>query len=63
MIFRNGHMIVVDDDNQGGAGLRGGVQPFISFAAAQRAVSDHGNDIVRLSFQIPRLGKSAGEAD
>ena len=55
MIFRNGHIIVIDNNNKVGVHFAGKVQTFQCLAAAERAVTDHRKEIV---FTFTRIGIS-----
>ena len=51
-ITGNGHLVVVEDDDEIGPERTGIVQRLIRFAAGKRAVSDHGNDFIVFPFEI-----------
>ncbi len=63
MILGNGHLVVVENDDQVRALLRRIVQTLQCLAAAERTVAENGNDILMRPFQIARLGKTTGKAD
>ena len=63
VILGNGHLVVIDHDNQVRSHFTGIAQTFICLSAAQRAVADHGDDVFGIPFQIPGLGKTAGQAN
>ena len=54
-IFRNGHVVVVQNDDEIGFQPCCVVQRLIGHSTGQGAVSDHGNHRVVLSLQVPGL--------
>ena len=63
VIFCDGHIIVIDDNNQIAVQLCCKIQTFKRFAAAQRAISDNRNDILAAAEQISALCQTASQAD
>ena len=63
VIFRNGHIIVIDNNNKVGVHFAGKVQTFQCLAAAEGAVTDHRNDIAGSAVQIPCLCQTACKAN
>ena len=57
----NGHVVVVEYDQQVGLLARSGVvQPFERQAAGHRAVADHGHNLPLFAAQLGRLGHAEG---
>ena len=46
VIFRDRHLIIIDHDNQIAAQLRCKIQPLQRLPSTERAVADHGDDIL-----------------
>ncbi len=63
MILGNGHLVIVDNDDEVRAQFGTYIQSFESFTATQRAIANDGNHIARLSLQVTRLGKPACQTD
>ena len=59
-IFRDGHSVVVENDQNGLAALASIGQPLIGQAAGQRAVAKQGSHMVILPFQRSRPGHTQG---
>ena len=63
VIFCDGHVIVIDDNNQIAVQLCRKIQTFERFAAAQRTISDNRNNVLAAAEQISALCQTAGQAD
>ena len=63
MILGNGHLVIVDNDDEVRAQFGTYIQSFEGFTSTQRAIADDGNHITRLPLQVTRLGKSACQTD
>ena len=63
VVFGDGHLVVVDHDDEVRVQFSCVVQSLESFAAAQRTVSDDSNDIAFFAFQVTAFGQSSGQAD
>ncbi len=64
MVLRDGHLVVVDDDDEVAVELGSRyAQSLKGFASAQRAVADHRYDILLSSCQVTSFDKSTGKAD
>ena len=55
-IFRDGHFVVIENNNEIGLELRRVVQRLIRHAAGKRTVPDHGDNAVGIPAQVPRPG-------
>ena len=53
---RNRHLVVIENNDQTRVHRAGVVHRLVGHAGRHRAVSDDGNNVVRLSSQIPRHG-------
>ena len=62
-IFRNGHVVVVQDDDEIGLQPGGVVQRLIGHPAGQGAVPDHGNHRIILSLQVSGLHQAEPGGD
>ena len=63
VVFGDGHLVVVDHDDEVRVQFSCVVQSLESFSAAQRTVSDDSNDIAFFAFQVTAFGQSSGQAD
>ena len=63
MILRDGHIVVVDEDNQVAVQLCHIVERFERFAAAERSVTDDSNHVAVLALEVAALGQTAGQTD
>ena len=64
VVLRYRHLVVVDDDDEVAVKLRPcHAQSLKGFAAAQRSVADHSDDILLSTCQVTSFDKSAGKAD
>ncbi len=63
MGFGDGHLVVVEDDDQVRPLLRGIVQPLERLAARKRTVADDGHDVELFAAQIARLGEPRRKRD
>ena len=63
VVFGDGHLVVVDHDDEVRAQFRRPVEAFEGFAAAERPVADDGNHVSSSPCQVASLGESAGKAD
>lgn len=63
VVLGNRHLIVVEQDDEIGAQFGRIVEPLESLAAAERAVAQHGNDVLGAAQQVAPLGQAAGKAD
>ena len=59
----NGHLVVVEHDDELLAQVAGQVEALEGFARSQGAVADDGDDAVVLPFQIPGRGHAEGGGD
>ena len=63
VILGNGHIVVIDHDNEVSMQLCRKIQRLQRLSAREGAISNHRNHIPALSLQIPSLGHTAGKAD
>ena len=63
VVLRDGHIVVVDHDDQVAVQFCRVVERFQRFAAAQRAVTDDSNHVAVLALEVAALGQTAGQAD
>ena len=63
VVLRDGHIVVIYDDDELAVQLGRVVERFERFAAGQRAVTDDCDDVAALAAQVTRLRQTAGEAD
>ena len=63
MILGNGHLVIVDNDDEVRAQFGTYIQSFEGFTSTQRAIADDRNHITRLTLQVARLGKPACQTD
>ena len=63
VILRDGHIVVVDEDDQVAVQLRRVVERLERFAAAERTVANDGNHVVVLTLEVAALGQAAGQTD
>ena len=61
MIFRDGLVVVIDDDDRVGPQFDDIVQAFIGQPARKRTVPDDCHNIVIFLFQIPRFRHTIGQ--
>src|SRR5207253_11405902 len=59
----DGHLVVVEDDDEAAVGVAGVVEGLEGHAAGHRAVADHGHDVVVLPLEVPRHGHTVGGGD
>ena len=59
-VARDGHLVVVQDDDHGKLGLPDVVQRLEGHASAKRRVADERDNLVRAARKRPRLGKPHG---
>ena len=55
VVRSDGHLVVVDDDDEVGVHLARVVEAFERFAFAERAVADEGDDVLRAPAQVTPL--------
>ena len=63
MILRDGHIVVVDEDDQVAVQFCRIVERFQCFTAAERAVTDDSNHVAVLAIEVAALGQTAGQTD
>ncbi len=57
---RDRHVVVVEDDDQALVASAGVVDRFVGHAGAHGAVTDHGDDVVRLACEVAGAGHAEG---
>ena len=62
MVFGNGLVVIVDDNDQVTVEIGGIVKALKSQTARKRAVANNGNDVIRVTRQVARVGKTAAQA-
>ena len=62
VVFGDGLVVIVDDDDQVAVELGGIVKALKRQAARKRAVANNGNDVIRVTRQVARVGKAAAQA-
>ena len=62
MVFGNGLVVIVDDDDQVAVELGGIVKALKRQAARKRTVANNGNDVIRVTRQVARVGQAAAQA-
>ena len=63
VVFGDGLVVVVDDDDQVAGQLRSVVESLKRKTARQRAITDDGDDVIRLAGEVACLGETACETD
>ena len=63
VILCDGHIVVVDKDDQVSVQLCRIVECFERFAAAERTVADDSNHVAVLTLEVATLGQTAGQTD
>ena len=59
-VARDGHLVVVQDDDHGKLGLPDVVERLEGHASAKRSIADERDDLVRAARKRPRLGEPHG---
>ena len=62
VVLGDGLVVIVDDDDQVAVELGGIVKALKRQAARKRAVANNGNDVIRVTRQVARVGKAAAQA-
>ena len=62
VVFGDGLVVIVDDDDQVAVELGGIVKALKRQAARKRTVANNGNDVIRVTRQVARVGKAAAQA-
>ena len=62
VVFGDGLVVIVDDDDQVAVEFGGIVEALKRQTARKRAVANDGNDVVRVTRQVARVGKAAAQA-
>ena len=62
VVFGDGLVVIVDDDDQVAVELGGIVKALKRQAARKRTVANNGNDAIRVTRQVARVGKAAAQA-
>ena len=62
MVFGNGHLIVVDDNDEVGTEFGGPVETLEGFATAEGTVAYDGHYVIVAAGEVSTFGQSAGEA-
>ena len=63
MILGNGHLVIVDNDDEVRAQFGTYIQSFEGFTSTQRAIADDGDDVFVRAFDVAGLLKARGQAD
>ena len=63
MVLRDGHIVVVYENNEAAAELSCVIERLERFAAGERAVTDDGDDIAAFALEVAALRQTAGKAD
>ena len=62
VVFGNGLVVIVDDNDQVAVEIGGIVKALKRQTARKRAVANNGNDVIRVTRQVARVGKTAAQA-
>ena len=62
VVFGNGLVVIVDDNDQVAVEIGGIVKALKRQTARKRAVANNSNDVIRVTRQVARVGKTAAQA-
>lgn len=62
VVFGNGLVVIVDDNDQVAVEIGGIVKALKRQTARKRAIANNGNDVIRVTRQVARVGKTAAQA-